>query len=176
MPFLLVLNASVSSLRVKIYDTANQQFTIPESVIQRPAAPTESCTGSSDLVFNYDASPFAFWITRRSDPDAMPIFDTRTASLPPTPIPPFNSSDIRTAFDGFPLVFEDQYLQVRNSHAQGNLQVAIWRLDYIGIAVWYKHLWSGRGDCEQRIPTRYRYGWGCRYYPNPLGSRRWRSH
>ena len=101
---------------MKIYDTANQQFTIPESVIERPPAPTESFTWSSDLVFNYDASPFAFWITRRSNPDAMPIFDTRIASLPPTPIPPFNTSDPSTAFDGFPLVFEDQYLQVMSFH------------------------------------------------------------
>ncbi|KAF8547986.1 glycoside hydrolase family 31 protein [Imleria badia] len=102
---------SQTTLHVKIHDTANQQFTIPESVIERPPAPTESFTGSSDLLFNYNVSPFAFWITRRSCPDAMPIFDTRIASLPPAPIPPFNSSDPRTAFNGFPLVFEDQYLQ-----------------------------------------------------------------
>jgi len=102
------------SLHVKIYDTANQQFTIPDSAIELPAVPTTSYTGSSDLVFNYDEIPFAFWITRRSDPDAMPLFDTRASSLPPTPIAPFNASDPSTAFDGFPLVFEDQYLQVRS--------------------------------------------------------------
>ncbi|KAG2074445.1 hypothetical protein BDR04DRAFT_1229366, partial [Suillus decipiens] len=67
-----VMYQSHSTLHVKIYDTANQQFTIPESVIARPAAPTTSYTSSSDLVFNYDTTPFAFWITRRSDPDAMP--------------------------------------------------------------------------------------------------------
>ncbi|OAX43109.1 hypothetical protein K503DRAFT_779399, partial [Rhizopogon vinicolor AM-OR11-026] len=110
---------SQSTLHVKIYDTANQQFTIPESVIERPTAPTTSYTGSSDLVFNYDAMPFAFWITRRSDPDAMPLFDTRASSLPPTPIPPFNASDPSTAFDGFPLVFEDQYLQVASALPYG---------------------------------------------------------
>ena len=114
----------VFSLHVKICDTANQQFTIPESVIERPPAPTEPFTRSSDLVFNYDESPFAFWITRRSDPDVMPIFDTRIASLPPTPIPPFNSSDPRTAFDGFPLVFEDQYLQVNKFHPRNTLEPA----------------------------------------------------
>ncbi|KAG2343401.1 glycoside hydrolase family 31 protein [Suillus weaverae] len=108
-----------STLHVKIYDTANQQFTIPESVIERPAAPTTSYTSSSDLIFNYDATPFAFWITRRSEPDAMPLFDTRTSSLPPTPIPPFNASDPSTAFDGFPLVFEDQYLQVASALPYG---------------------------------------------------------
>ncbi|KAG9311037.1 glycoside hydrolase family 31 protein [Chiua virens] len=110
---------SQTTLHVTIYDTANQQFTIPESVIERPPLPTESFSGSSGLVFNYEASPFAFWITRRSDPDAVPIFDTRMASLPPTPIPPFNTSDPRTAFDGFPLVFEDQYLQIASALPYG---------------------------------------------------------
>ncbi|KAG2028415.1 glycosyl hydrolases family 31-domain-containing protein [Suillus americanus] len=49
----------------------------------------------------------------------MPLFDTRTSSLPPTPIPPFNGSDPSTAFDGFPLVFEDQYLQVASALPYG---------------------------------------------------------
>ncbi|KAJ8579965.1 hypothetical protein M405DRAFT_869826 [Rhizopogon salebrosus TDB-379] len=39
---------SLSTLRIKIYDTANQQFTIPESVIELPVAPTTSYLGSSD--------------------------------------------------------------------------------------------------------------------------------
>lgn len=45
----------------------------------------------------------------------MPLFDTRISSLPPTPIPPLNSSDETTALDGFPLVFEDQYLQLASA-------------------------------------------------------------
>ncbi|KAH7882262.1 glycoside hydrolase family 31 protein [Phlebopus sp. FC_14] len=110
---------SQTTVHVKIYDSANQQFTIPDSVVARPPPPTTSYTNSSDLVFNYDASPFAFWITRRSDPDAMPIFDTRISSLPPTPIPPSNASDPSTAFDGFPLVFEDQYLQIASALPYG---------------------------------------------------------
>ncbi|KAH7923369.1 glycoside hydrolase family 31 protein [Leucogyrophana mollusca] len=114
-----VVYESQTRVHVKIYDTANQQFTIPETVIARPAAPTTSYTSNSDLVFNYDASPFAFWITRRSEPDAMPLFDTRISSLPPTPIPAFNASDNSTAFDGFPLVFEDQYLQVSSALPYG---------------------------------------------------------
>ncbi|KAG2746151.1 hypothetical protein P692DRAFT_20739335 [Suillus brevipes Sb2] len=107
------------SLHVKIYDTANQQFTIPESVIERPAAPTTSYAGNSDLIFNYNATSFAFWITRCSDPGAMPWFNTRTSSLPPAPIPPFNASDPSMAFDGFPLEFEDQYLQVASTLPYG---------------------------------------------------------
>lgn len=98
-------------LHVNIFDTDNKQFTIPDSVIARPPTPSTSHTKTSDLVFHYDSSPFAFWISRRSDPHAAPLFDTRIASLPQTPIPP-SSDDNRTALDGFPLVFEDQYLQV----------------------------------------------------------------
>ena len=98
-------------LHVNIFDTDNKQFTIPESVIARPPAPSTSHTKTSDLIFHYDSSPFAFWISRRSEPHAAPLFDTRIASLPQTPIPP-SSNDNRTALDGFSLVFEDQYLQV----------------------------------------------------------------
>ncbi|KAK7677820.1 hypothetical protein QCA50_019132 [Cerrena zonata] len=47
---------------------------------------------NSDLVFNFDPSPFAFWITRRSNPDAFPLFDTRVSSLPETPIPAVNAN------------------------------------------------------------------------------------
>ncbi|THU98216.1 hypothetical protein K435DRAFT_721010 [Dendrothele bispora CBS 962.96] len=102
-------------LHVNIFDTANKQFTIPEDVISRPSSPETSVVNSSDLVFNYDPSPFAFWITRRSDPDAMPLFDTRTSSLPPTPISPFMPEDERTSLDGFDLVFEDEYLQLTSA-------------------------------------------------------------
>ncbi|KAI6124291.1 glycoside hydrolase family 31 protein [Pisolithus croceorrhizus] len=106
---------SQSTIRVNIFDTAKEQFAVPSSIIPPPPLPTKSLINDSDLVFNYDPSPFAFWITRRSDPDSMPIFDTRISSLPPTPIPPFNASDPSTAFDGFPLVFEDQYLQITSA-------------------------------------------------------------
>ncbi|KAE9388539.1 hypothetical protein BT96DRAFT_968077 [Gymnopus androsaceus JB14] len=102
-------------LRVRIADSDNKQFTIPESVISRPPPPTTSFTESSDLVFNYDPSPFAFWITRRSSPNATPLFDTRLSSLPETPVPPVITTDNSTALDGFPLVFEDQYLQLTSS-------------------------------------------------------------
>jgi alpha-glucosidase len=143
---------SYPRLHIKIYDTANQQFTIPESVIERPAVPTTSFTKSSDLVFNYDASPFAFWITRRSDPDTMPIFDTRVSSLPPTPIPPFNSSDPSTAFDAFPLVFEDQYLQVNTLVPMTSCQVdGTAAADRFSPSFRHQYLWLGRGDCQQRL-------------------------
>ncbi|KAF9062556.1 galactose mutarotase-like domain-containing protein [Rhodocollybia butyracea] len=101
-------------LRVRIADSGNQQFTIPDSVISRPPPPS-SFTQSSDLVFNHESSPFAFWITRRSNPNAAPLFDTRLSSLPKTPIAPVIAGDDSTALDGFPLVFEDQYLQLTSS-------------------------------------------------------------
>lgn len=99
-------------LHVNIFDTENSQFRIPDSVIARPAPPTESFVETSDLVFNVTSDPFAFWVTRRDDANGVPLFDTRLASLPSTPIPPVIASDNSTALDAFPLVFEDQYLQV----------------------------------------------------------------
>ncbi|KAF9563513.1 hypothetical protein CPC08DRAFT_324975 [Agrocybe pediades] len=102
-------------LHVNIFDTANQQYTIPQSVIERPLQPKKSFKKSSDLVFNHNSSPFAFWITRRSQPNATPLFDTRITSLPKTPIPPFIPGDNSTALNGFPLVFEDQYLQLSSA-------------------------------------------------------------
>lgn len=104
---------------MNIYDTANSQFTIPSSVIALPDPPTAIHKNTSDLVFNYDASPFAFWITRRSLPDAAPLFDTRASSLPPTPIAPVIPADSSTALDGFPLVFEDLYLQLTSALPRG---------------------------------------------------------
>jgi alpha-glucosidase len=100
-----------SRLHVNIYDNAKTQFTLPTAIITPPGTNTGSTRANSDLVFNYQASPFAFWITRRTSPNAAPIFDTRISSLPKTPLPPV-TSDNSTALDGFPLVFEDSYLQV----------------------------------------------------------------
>lgn len=110
---LKVVYDSDTRLHVNIYDTNNSQFTIPETVMSIPSDPTTSHQNSSELVFNYESTPFAFWITRRSEPDSTPLFDTRASSLPPTPQPPVISGLNNTALDGFPLVFEDQYLQVR---------------------------------------------------------------
>ncbi|KAL5534874.1 hypothetical protein ACEPAG_1339 [Sanghuangporus baumii] len=106
---------SQSRLHVHIFDTANQQFQIPESVISRPVASPSNST-KSDLEFHYNPSPFEFWITRQEDgEDGTPLFDTRKSSLPATPIPSLNSSDPSTALDNFALVFEDQYLQLTSS-------------------------------------------------------------
>ena len=101
---------------MNIFDKAQKQFAIPSSVIELGLVSGDvSLKHNSDLVFNYETSPFTFWITRRSDPDASPLFDTRPSSLPKTPIPPIIPSDKRSALDGFPLVFEDRYLQLTSA-------------------------------------------------------------
>ncbi|PPQ71212.1 hypothetical protein CVT24_009993 [Panaeolus cyanescens] len=102
-------------LHVNIFDTSNEQYTIPKSVVEVPPPPTKSFKRTSDLVFNFEPSPFAFWITRRSLPNAEPLFDTRISSLPETPIPAVIPSDNSTALNGFPLIFEDQYLQLTST-------------------------------------------------------------
>ncbi|RDB29943.1 Alpha-glucosidase [Hypsizygus marmoreus] len=106
---------STTRLRVNIFDTEGQQYTIPQSIFARASPPTSSFKHTSDLVFNYESSPFAFWVTRRSQPEATPLFDTRATSLPDVPIGPVIKSDASTALDGFPLVFEKQYLQLTSA-------------------------------------------------------------
>ncbi|KAF9260094.1 hypothetical protein L218DRAFT_1054996 [Marasmius fiardii PR-910] len=106
---------TASRLHVNIFDSGRKQFIIPESIISRPPPPTQSFVNNSDLVFNLEPSPFAFWITRRSDPASPPLFDTRLKALPATPIPPVIVNDTSTALDNFNLVFEDQYLQLTSS-------------------------------------------------------------
>lgn len=100
------------SLRVNIYDSVDSQFTIPPSVITRPPPPNISYKLNSDLVFNYESSPFAFWITRRSQPAASPLFDTRAKSLPTVPTGRVVVHNSSTVSEAFPFVFEKQYLQV----------------------------------------------------------------
>ena len=114
--FAFSLRKRFCRLHVNIFDTVKEQFTIPSDVIPVDAGDrSPSLKGTSDLQFNYDPSPFAFWITRRSEPDAQPLFDTRLTSLPTTPISPIIPGDNSTALDGFPLVFEDQYLQLTSA-------------------------------------------------------------
>lgn len=49
----------------------------------------------------------------------MPLFDTRISSLPSPSSTPVISGDSSTALDGFPLVFEDQYLQLTSALPYG---------------------------------------------------------
>lgn len=108
-------------LHVKISDTNDQQYTIPDSVFERPLSTKGLDPKKADLQFNYQRSPFAFWITRRSAPHATPLFDTRPASLPKTPSEARVSSGDSVSFDDFSLKFEDQYLEVRSHSGVRNI-------------------------------------------------------
>ena len=99
---------------MNIHDAENSQFTIPDNVLGLPLHSPQPLACSPDLLFNYEASPFSFWITRRSDPHSFPLFDTRISSLPRVPLPPVIRDIPSSHLDGFPLVFEDRYLQVRD--------------------------------------------------------------
>ncbi|KAI9437339.1 glycosyl hydrolases family 31-domain-containing protein [Lactarius indigo] len=108
---------TTSRLHVNISDTSARQFSLPPEYFDPPKQTEPSSPEHADLQFHYEASPFAFWITRRSDPYSEPIFDTRLTSLPPAPIPAFlrAGDDPNLGFDGFPLVFEDRYLQLTST-------------------------------------------------------------
>ncbi|KAH8977329.1 glycosyl hydrolases family 31-domain-containing protein [Lactarius hatsudake] len=108
---------TTSRLHVNISDTSARQFSLPPEYFDPPKLTGPSSPEHADLQFHYEASPFAFWITRRSDPYSEPIFDTRLTSLPPAPIPAFlrAGDDPSLGFDGFPLVFEDRYLQLTST-------------------------------------------------------------
>jgi alpha-glucosidase len=95
---------------VHIYDTAQKNYQIPPSVIARPQSRGAKL---SDLEFHFTSYPFEFWITRRGAKAAPPLFDTRAASIPTGFVSqPVVPDDQSTVLNAFPLVFEDQYLQV----------------------------------------------------------------
>lgn len=106
---------TTTRLRVNIHDAENSQFTIPDNLLGLPLRSPQSLVYSPDLLFNYEASPFSFWITRRSDPQSFPLFDTRISSLPKVPVPPVIRDIPSSHLDGFPLVFEDLYLQLTSA-------------------------------------------------------------
>ncbi|KAH9974514.1 glycosyl hydrolases family 31-domain-containing protein [Russula compacta] len=107
---------TASRLHVNIFDQPAQQFTLPSGYFDLPRRDNLSSPDEAELQFNYESSPFAFWITRRSDPGSVPIFDTRLTSLPSTPIPAFRRTGHPSlVFDGFRLVFEDRYLQLTSA-------------------------------------------------------------
>ena len=105
---------------MKIYDTAKNQFQIPPALIEVAPPADDASSEKSDLVFNYDEQPFAFWISREGDAkDVLPLFDTRKSSLPPTPIDPVRPDDQSTRLPTFNLIFEDQYLEITSALPKG---------------------------------------------------------
>lgn len=103
-----------SRLHVHIYDTPVKQFQIDDSILPRPKRTlfgTDSAD-KSDLKFNYENSPFAFWVTRKSDGEV--LFDTRKDGIPihEDPSDILGTPSNYTVMPAHPLVFEDQYLQL----------------------------------------------------------------
>jgi len=97
-------------LHVHIYDTAKEQYQIPENIIPRPAS--ASSDRKPSLRFHHTSSPFAFWITRSSSGEI--IFDTRPENIPvhKEPLTRYDQPWNDTSLPSYPLVFEDQYLQI----------------------------------------------------------------
>src|SRR5207302_3056531 len=80
-----------SRIHVKITDSEGERYQVPEEVFPRPDSKPNGSAKSSDIAFTYDASPFAFTITRASTGEK--LFDTT----------------------GNALVFESQYLRLKTS-------------------------------------------------------------
>ncbi|EST05446.1 Glycoside hydrolase, family 31 [Kalmanozyma brasiliensis GHG001] len=117
------------TLHVHIYDTAKQQYQLPNGLIfdrasSNPANIQDGSTAeASDLIFHHTAEngtqsgSWAFWIARRSTGDV--IFDTRSSNIPTYDNGMNNvSSDTKrnsTAMPKHELVFENQYLQLSSA-------------------------------------------------------------
>lgn len=119
-------------LHVHIYDTARQQYQLPNGLIyDYPSSnPEEIQDGStaeeSDLVFHHTAengtqpssssSPWEFWIARKSNGDV--IFDTRSSNIPTYKDglnSTTNTNRNSTAMPKHELIFENQYLQLSSA-------------------------------------------------------------
>ncbi|KAF2113057.1 glycosyl hydrolases family 31-domain-containing protein [Lophiotrema nucula] len=77
-------------LHVKIYDTAEQVYQVPESVLPRPSSDNVDAIDAA-LSFTYTKSPFSFAVKRASTNET--LFDTSAASF----------------------IFETQYIRLRTS-------------------------------------------------------------
>lgn len=84
-------------IRVRIVDSEGRAHVVPDDVASWPEIGTSgSSNDSSNLFFEWEENPFSFRITRKSDSEV--IFDTT----------------------GQALIFEQQYLRVRSSLAEGS--------------------------------------------------------
>ena len=113
---------TASRLHIHIYDTALQQYQIDDWVSPRPQG-DNTTKASSDLAFDYNPSPFEFWVTRKSD--GAELFDTRTENIPVyndtvniqdlDQLNTHGANSNYTIMPAHPLVFEDQYLQISSA-------------------------------------------------------------
>lgn len=115
---LLVEYQSQQRLHVHIYDAAETQWQIPSDIWPRPGCENPDMS-STDLEFNYESQPFAFWVTRRSSGEV--LFDTREAHIPTYSDQVYQKGAFinGTEMPAHPLVFEDQYLQISSALPTG---------------------------------------------------------
>ncbi|KAK4687888.1 alpha-glucosidase, partial [Tremellales sp. Uapishka_1] len=108
---------TTSRLHVHIYDSALHQFQVPDDFLPRPNATLSgpSAIQESDLEFAYNSSPFEFWVTRKTDGQV--LFDTRAVNIPThlDPVQIEGNYSNWTILPSYPLVFEDQYLQIASA-------------------------------------------------------------
>ncbi len=108
---------TVSRLHVHIYDTPLHQYQVSNDFLPRPARTLSGSDSAdkSDLEFSYNSSPFEFWITRKSDGQV--LFDTRAKNIPvhDDQVILEGVLDQHTVLPAYPLVFEDQYLQIASA-------------------------------------------------------------
>lgn len=119
---LAVVYEKPERLHVHLYDTAKEQYQLPNGLIfdrpgDDPGQEGMSSADASHLEFHHTGSksPWAFWITRKSTGDV--IFDTRAERIP-TYDQGFNETETKhnsTALPAHPLIFENQYLQVSSA-------------------------------------------------------------
>ncbi|CAO1630076.1 unnamed protein product [Sympodiomycopsis kandeliae] len=116
---LAVVYEKPEQLHVHLYDTAKNQFQLPNGfVFDRPGDdPSKDATSTAEeshLEFHHtgDQSPWAFWITRKRTGDI--IFDTRSDRIPTYDEPMHDTETHRntTAMPAHPMIFENQYLQL----------------------------------------------------------------
>jgi alpha-glucosidase len=87
---------------------------VPEDLRFGEPVHGENVQSPSDLVFNHQEDPFAFWITR---PTGETIFDTRPDQIP-VHEKPLRTDDFPvrdSTLPAYPLIFSDQYLQIASS-------------------------------------------------------------
>lgn len=94
---LTVRYESDDRIRVRIVDSGGQAHVVPDDVAKWPSIGTSGSNNEScNLSFDWVENPFSFSITRKSDGEV--IFDTT----------------------GQPLIFEEQYLRMQSSLADGS--------------------------------------------------------
>lgn len=120
---LAVVYEKPEQLHVHVYDTAKQQYQLPNGLLfnrtdDNPDQDGLSSADDSHLEFHHTGndSPWAFWVTRKSTGDI--LFDTRAARIPTYSQglnATYESRHNSTAMPAHPMIFENQYIQLSST-------------------------------------------------------------